>query len=457
MNRAWSTLIMLLGVLPQVSAAQTLPLRPPANRGELRIVAESQPAAASPSDRLQPVPVTPVAPGAPQPPPAMTLAALEDIATANNPTLVQAAGRVRAAQGAYVQAGLYPNPVLGYRGDEMGNGGTAGQQGGFLSQELVTAGKLRLSQAVVSQEVRQAQHAWEAQRWRVLVDVRRGYYDVLAAQRTLELTEKLMQIGREGVKAADQLLKAKEVSRVDVLQAQIEYQSAAILLDKARNRHLASWRSLASVLGTPEMQPAPLAGTLDDGLPQLTWEGALGRLMSESPELALARAGVDRARWALSRECAGAYPNLDVLGSVRHNADNGDTLAEVELGVPLPLFNRNQGNISKAQAELTVAMNEVRRVELELRNRLATAFEQYANARQQAEKYAVEILPNAQTSLDLVTTGYRQGEFGYLVLLTAQRTHFQTNLAYLDALREMRTTTVTIEGLLLRDSLQPAR
>jgi outer membrane protein, heavy metal efflux system len=96
----------------------------------------------------------------------------------------------------------------------------------------------------------------------------------------------------------------------------------------------------------------------------------------------------------------------------------------------------------------------VRRVALELQQQLAVAFEQYQNARCQSEKYANEILPNAQTSLDLVTSGYRQGEFSYLTLLTAQRTFFQANLAYLDSVRDLRSTSVIIEGNLLEGSLR---
>jgi outer membrane protein, heavy metal efflux system len=85
---------------------------------------------------------------------------------------------------------------------------------------------------------------------------------------------------------------------------------------------------------------------------------------------------------------------------------------------------------------------------------LAAAFEQYQNARCQVEKYANEILPNAQTSLDLVAAGYRHGEFNYVTLLTAQRTFFQVNLAYVEAVRDLRWASVAIEGNLLGGSLQ---
>lgn len=397
---------------------------------------------------------TSVPAGGPLAPAGMALAELEEIAQRANPSLQQAAARVQAAQGQCLQVGLYPNPVAGYVGGEIGNDGQAGQQGAFVSQEIVTAGKLRLNRAVAAQEVQQAQWAWDAQRRRVLTDVRRGFYEVLVAQRSVELTEQLVRLGEQGVKAAEELLKAKEVARADVLQSRIEADSARILLEKAKNRSAAAWRSLAAVVGDPALQPRPLAGSLQDDTPQLTWEDALNRLLADSPQLAIAQAGVARAQATLSRECAGRIPNVDVQATVQHDNATGDSIAGVQIGIPIPIFNRNQGNIAKAQAELIAAQHEVARVRLALQQRLATVFEQYATAHQQVEKYARDIMPNAQESLKLVTAGYRQGEFSYLVLLTAQRTYFQTNLAYLDALREVRAASVALQGNLLSDSLQ---
>ena len=72
----------------------------------------------------------------------LTLETLEGLALANNPALAKAEAQVRAIRGKWLQSGLYPNPVLGYSGDEMGDSGTAGKQGAFVTQEIVTAGKL---------------------------------------------------------------------------------------------------------------------------------------------------------------------------------------------------------------------------------------------------------------------------------------------------------------------------
>ena len=236
----------------------------------------------------------------------------------------------------------------------------------------------------------------------MLTDVRRSFYDVLVAQRTMELTEQLLRIGEEGVRSTEALMKAKEVARADVLQARIEAESARVLLERARNRHAASWRNLAAVVGRCQHAAAgPWRAKHGTACPQLTWEDTYSRLLAESPQLAAARAGVARAQAAVSRECAQRVPNIDLQAAVQYDNATQDTFATVQAGVPMPIFNRNQGNIRRAQAELMAAQNEVQRVQLELQQRLAAVFEQYTTARYQVEKYSRDILPSAQASLDL--------------------------------------------------------
>jgi cobalt-zinc-cadmium efflux system outer membrane protein len=392
-----------------------------------------------------------------EPPAGLTLADLEGIALANNPTLVQAGARVEAARGDWVQAGLRPNPNVGYAATQIGDNGGAGQQGAYVEQLFPLGGKLKLSRAVASQEVKQALWRRDAQQWAVLNDVRIAYYEVLIAQRTVDLARRLLEIGEQGERAAADLLKAEQVSRVDYLQARIEARTARIELNNDLNRLDAAWRSLAAVLGTPWLAPCEILGDVSTDLPEFSWEASLARVLTASPELAAARAGVARARWAVDRARAEPIPDLDAQYSPQHDNTTGDNIHNLQATLNFPLFDRNQGNIRAAQADLVYASREVSRIELDLQQRLAAAFERYANARQQVDLYTRDILPDAQTTLDLVANGYRQGEFGYLALLTAQRTLFQTNLAYLSALGDLRRSAVEIEGYLITGSLDRAR
>ncbi len=417
-------------------------------------VAQPVPETVPPSDPGYPTADELPAPTPSDFPAGLTLENLEDIAWQANPTLVQARMAVRAAQGKYVQARLYPNPTIGYAGGDVGIEGTSGQQGAVFGQEFVTAGKRQWESAVASCQVQQARHGLEAQQWRVLNDVRSGYYDVLIAQRMVELNDELVRVGHEGVDVTEKLKANLEVSQADVLQARIEADSADLGLYEASQHHRAVWRQLAAVLGRPDMEVQPLEGDLTEDLPELTWEDTLRKLLARSPELAEARAAVRAARNEVGLARAERHPNFEIGLGAKYDASALGGLADVELSVPLPLYDRNQGGIIEAEAGLIASEHEVRRIELDLRNRLAEAFQQYANSREQVDVYTRSILPNARASLELVRTGYREGEFGYLTLLTAQRTFFDVNLNYLTSLRELWARIVEIEGMLLTGGLE---
>jgi outer membrane protein, heavy metal efflux system len=384
----------------------------------------------------------------------LTLADLEQLALQNNPTLSIAAANVTAARGRQTQGGLKPNPQVGYVGMDIGEDDTAGQHGGFVRQEFVTGGKLRLNRAVGGQEVREMRYRFSAQELRVLNDVRARFYDALVAQKNVELTDELRRVSKQLADSSRRLLEGQQVSQSDLLQAEIEAEETGIATATARNQQEEAWRRLAAVVGIAADEQRSIAGSLDDEIPSYTWDEAYTRVLAENPALAAASARARKARLAIERARRENIPNVQVMASVSHMFQTDDDVAGVQVGIPIPVCNQNQGNILAAEAELIAAENGVRRLELELQDRLAIAFRRYATARQQTERYRQEILPRAQSSLDLVGTGYREGQVDFQTLLTSQRTYIRVNLAYIAALAELRQAVTVIEGQLLTDSFQ---
>lgn len=382
----------------------------------------------------------------------ITIEELVQLALSSNPTVGQAAARVDALRGRWVQAGLPPNPTAGYVASEVGDDGRAGQQGGFAGQEFVTGGKLRLNQAIVAQEIQQAQHRLNAAQLRVITDVRRAAYGVLVAQRRVEVAEELFQLSGQAVKASQELQEAQEISRAGLLQSEVEQQTTSILVQTARNELSAAWRQLYAFLGA-EIPQSRLAGDVTQLPAQLNWDEQLARITAASPELGAALANVLRAQNALQRAIVEPIPNLETQVSVQYDNSTNDTIAGVQVGMPLPLWNRNQGGIRQSQAEIVEARRNADRVELDIKRRLAEAFQRYATAHAQAEAYATSILPKARQTFELVQRAFRLGEANYIDLLTAQRTYSQTTLAYLDALNALWASWTEIDGLLLSGSL----
>ena len=379
----------------------------------------------------------------------LTLAELEQMALQNNPTLRQASLQVQQRQGNWQQSGLYPNPTVGYLAGEVGNEDEWGQQGGFVAQDFVTADKLRLNRAITAQDVEQARWHAEAQRLRLLNHVRVLYYSVLGAQRTVEVLSELQEIAARGVEIAQQLLEAQQSPRTDVLQAEVDLASVELLLRSARLQEQALRRQLAAVVGVPELPQGTVAGMLEGELHPIDFEARWQQIQAASPVLQAARTQIERARARIRREQAEPVPDIQTQGSVQQDLATGDTIFGAQIGIALPVHNRNQGNIAAANAELCRAIENLRRLELALRHELAEAQRRLETAQTQVELYRDTILPRADETLRLTSDGYSAGEVDFLRVLTARRSYIESYIEYVAALTHARTAAVEIDGLLL--------
>lgn len=391
----------------------------------------------------------------PAPESILTLDDLEATALANSPAVQQASSQVAAARGEWLQVGLPPNPVVGYSGQQLGSGGQAEQQGVYLGQTFITGKKLCLNRKTAAWKIQQAENRYEAIRLRVLTDVRIGYYEVLIAQKRRELAKQLVEISDQGVTAAEALFRGEEVSEADPLRARVDADNARIVLQNAINEHRAAWRRLAAFVGTPDMPLQYIQGELTPEAIELAWDEQIERILTESPEIAAALANVESANWAVQRARAEVIPDIEVQAVIQDDRGTGSSNANLQVSLPIPIYNRNQGGIKKAIAEAAAAQRSVDRLAMDLQTRLAAAHQRYRSAQNQVEQYSRKggIVANAQRTLELVRAGYQAEEFDIVDLLTAQRTYFQTNLAYLDSLRELFVSAMEIRGLLLRDSL----
>ena len=387
----------------------------------------------------------------------LELAELESLALANNPAVAEMRARIEALRGRWVQAGLPFNPVAQYQAEEIGSEGAAGLHSMAIGQTIVTADKLRLRQSVIAAEVQRAEANLAADRLRIETDVQTAFTVTLVAQRRVDLAQQLRRIAAESVDAINQLLLAAEVSRAPLLQAQTELQQAELAVETAEAALAGARRQLASVAGIAELPPAELVGDLEGELPEVPYEAALNHLLAASPELADRAAAVNRAQRSLRLACAEVVPN--VTGQVRVGYDTGadDTFTGVQLSLPLPTINRNQGNIRRARAEIGAAQLAQERTELSLANRLAEILQRYQTARIRAERLTERILPTAEENLELSRQAFEVGETDYLQLLTAQRTLFQVRLDALAATAEARQAAALIDGFLLEGSLEPNR
>jgi cobalt-zinc-cadmium efflux system outer membrane protein len=401
------------------------------------------------------------------PGPALRLEDLERMALQNNPTAAQADAAVRAAEGRRVQAGLMPNPIIGYAGEELSTRafGQKSEHYIFAEQEVPLGGKLKKSGAIYAWEKAQAQADAAAQRQRILNAVRMLYYEALGAQQLVDVRGQLAKLAGEAVDVTGELFNIGAADRPDVLEIQVEARRARLDLIMAENERDQVWQQIAAVVGDPFLKPARLAGDLEEDLPTLEQEHLLAALLRESPEVKRAQAGIEKARASLSRAKAEPTPNLFLRGGMGYSTELLETFppqppgrrsgpeAFAEVGLRIPLFNRNQGAIAAAGAELDFAEREARRVELMLRTRMAAAFRTFQNALRVATEYQEHIIPRAQEAYDLYLKSFRQMSAAYPQVLISQRTFFQVRAEYIRALVDVWRNATQLQGFMLTGAL----
>lgn len=399
--------------------------------------------------------------------PALRLEDLERMALQNNPTAAQAEAAVRAAEGRRVQAGLLPNPIIGYAGEELS--ARAFDQKSehyiFAEQEVPLGGKLKKSRAIFAQERAQAQAEAAAQKQRILNGVRALYYEALGAQQLVEVRGQLAKLASEAVDVTGELFNTGAADRPDVLAIQVEARRARLDLIMAENDRDQVWQQIAAVVGNPFLKPARLVGDLEQDLPVLQQEQLLATLLGGSPEVKRARAGIERARASLDRARAEPAPNLFLRGGMGYSTELLETFppqpfgrktgpeAFVEVGLRIPLFNRNQGAITAASAELDFAVREAQRIELMLRARTAAAFRTYQNALSVATEYQGQIVPRARQAYELYLTSFKQMAAAYPQVLISQRTFFQAQAEYIRALVDVWRNATQLQGFMLIGAL----
>jgi len=393
-------------------------------------------------------------------PPGLSLEDFEQLALANNPTLAQVQSNLRAASGLARQAGLYPNPTVGYYGDEIRGGYSGGgKQGAFVSQTIVLGGKLGAAKRVAQLRAQEIEISGEAQRVRILNNVRTVFYQVLAMQRLFAVRQSLVKLAGDTIQTSMQLANVGQADRPDILQAEVERQQATVTLRVAQLELQASWRVLAAVIGKPELPLTHLEGNLE-AIPDLSYEEWLATSLRESPEVKLAQQAVQRAEASLVQAKKAPIPDLQVTGILAQNNEPLDTTRKptglqggAQIGVQLPIFNRNQGGIVAANADVESARQNLTRVKLQVSRAFAEVFRGYASAREIVQQYRVEMLPRAEEAFRLYQTNYQRMAGAYPQVLISQRTLFQLEAEYVQALDNAWQSALTIRGFGLMDGL----
>jgi outer membrane protein, heavy metal efflux system len=392
----------------------------------------------------------------------ITLAELERLAFQNNPTTTAAAAGIDAARERTRQAGAWPNPLIGYSGEEIKTGDLdrRGEHGFFIEQTIPLGGKLRLSRDVFEKTIQQAEAARDLQRLRIVSSVRQTYYAALLTERRIDVQERLAALASDAVGVTAQLFNVGAADRPDYLEIEIESQRLQLQLNRSKNELVAVRAQLAALTGVPGVAARPLAGSIDAAIPELDRDQAMRAVLEQSPELRAARAELERTRALTARARRETYPDLFLRGGSAYNREHGEDTGRpigwegtLEAGLSVPLFNRNAGGIAASRADETRAQADVTRLELVLQSRAASQFANYLTTLRAAEAYRAEILPRAEEAYRLFLSRYRAMAAAYPQVLVAQRTLFEVSNEYLENLNQAWHAALQLQGLLAGDGL----
>jgi cobalt-zinc-cadmium efflux system outer membrane protein len=394
--------------------------------------------------------------------PALDRKQFEELALANNPTLRQAAAVQQRSAGQARQAGLYPNPSFGYQGEQIRGGDfRGGEQGAFVQQTIPLGGKPGLRRNVFEQQRRADEIGTTEQRYRVLSEVGQSFYSALAALQTAKLRQQLLALALDAVQTAHQLSNVGQADTPDVLQAEVEAEQAQVDYIGAQRAYIREFRNLAAKAGRPDLPLAPLAGDFE-ALPALP-DDIVEQMLRDSPSVKRAQQETLRAEAEVRSARREAIPDLQLRGGLQHNFEPIDPppmgravglQGFASIGASLPLFNRNQGNVQAATAEVERAQAEVARVQLSLRQSAEPLVQAIFTEQQQAARYKEEMLPRATRAYQLYLAKYRQMGAAYPQVIVSQRTLFQLQAAYIRVLEGLWRNTIALQNFTLSGALE---
>lgn len=374
----------------------------------------------------------------------LTLDQAMALAMAANPQLAGARHEAQANAGAVLQAGLHPNPVLAL--DQVDTRRATRETTAQVSQTIELGGKRarRMEAAALGQDAATADLRTRTAEIRAAVTT--AFDDVLAAQERVRLAQEALDVAARVTHTVDRRVQAGKVSPVDATRARVA--EANVRLDArkvdgelaiARNTLAGFWDE-----ATPRFDRALGDLAVLPALPNWT---ELVRSVHQTPAVARARIEISRRNALLQLEQSRRMPDVTVAVGMKRSQELGLNQAVFGISVPLPLFDRNQGNVLEALRRVDKAGDDLAATQTETHQALAQAYQALDTARQEAQALAGDILPGAQSAYDAAVKGFDFGKFAYVDVLDAQRTLIQAKSQYLRALQDARHAAASIDRL----------
>lgn len=386
----------------------------------------------------------------------LTLDTLQEIALRENPTFGEFTANLFAARAEVLQAVLYPNPeaegTFGIARSREIMGESEIEYGLSLTQPIELPSKRRTRRAAAEAAIPIVESEQAAFRVSLRAEVAKAFWTISYYERAIQLAEENQRISQEIELVVKRRVEGGESAEIDQIKAKVEALKAGRAVQSQRRR-LASARAALDALCGGEL---PADFRIEGDLAGETTELELSTAIETSanhPKLLQVSSQIARQNAVIAREKAAWHPDLKprVFGDREADADTFG----VTLGIELPIFNRNQGGIAGAKAELQRLEAVLAGAQIEVRRQIEEAWQAHESAREQIAAYGAGLREGAAEALKIDTFLYEQGETDFLQLLDARRTAQETEAEYLQAIFDARISRAELDQAIGIGGIQP--
>ena len=379
---------------------------------------------------------------------------LEDAMDASlkvHPDLAAAYYNIKSFDGTIQQAGTLPNPSLSGEIEEFGGSGEFSGSGAMssrfgISQEIPLGGKISRRVKVARVQKSIAESEYSAQFLALRTEIKKSFLRVYFMQEQLKLEEEKSSILSSLKEAVAKKVHAGEVSPLDEVKATVQLESAAIGIDRVKRELEGAKHVLAALWGeeNPKFEKVNYAYKDDFIIPD---EQTLIYKTKFSPTYSILNKNVTLASNKLGLARAEAWVDIEVGGGVQRFNETDDHAYFLEVSIPLPIFNRNKGNIEEAIQTRNMMQKEFEAGKLELRTDLRELIKKMQSIQKAYSSMEKSVMPAAEKAYNSVKKSYEAGEEDYLELLDAQRTYLDAKQEYLELFNEFQELKIDIEFL----------
>ena len=384
--------------------------------------------------------------------PRISLAEAVALALDVSPELSASRREIAAAAGQIVQSQTRPNPELGYSlEDTQSRTRTQSLQ---INWPIEMGGKRDARVNVAERNHDVAGADFDTRRADIRASVIAAYFEVLTAEERVALALASEELADKATDVVSKRVLAGKVSPVEETKSRVAGAGLRIESSQATGELRAAKLRLASLLGRDAVD-VEVNSSVADAIPLLPSTNALRDRLRASPTIRRAQLEIQRRSAIVSLERSKAMPDITLsLGVKRPNELQRNQIL-LGISVPLPVFDRNQGNVLEAIQREEKARDELAAVNTKITTEVMQARERLATARDQLGVLVRTILPGAKSAYDAARVGFENGKFSFLDVLDAQRTYFASKSQYIRTVSEAHRADADIDRILGDDAATP--